>query len=191
MSSWASDDRKEAQAALVAALRAAAGGDRDALRNVFDRTSGKLMAICLRILNDRDEAEDVLQEVYVSVWTRAASFDPARASPVTWLATIARNRAIDRLRSRRSRGLAAPVEEALELADDRPDAFAAAAEREDGERIHHCLGTLEPRTQKLIRIAFFEGLSHSELATRLGEPLGTVKSWIRRGLQSLKKCLGG
>lgn len=173
------------------ALRSTAAGDRAALRQVFDRTSAKLMGICLRILKDRDEAEDVLQEVYVSIWSRAASFDPAKASPVTWLATIARNRAIDRLRARRSRGETAPVEEVLDLADERPDGFALAAERQEGERIHHCLSTLEGRAQEMIRTAFFDGLSYSDLAARAGVPLGTMKSWIRRGLQRLRDCLEG
>jgi RNA polymerase sigma-70 factor (ECF subfamily) len=178
-----------AQAALSAALRAAAGGDRMALRDVFDRTSAKLMGICLRILKDREEAEDVLQEVYVSIWSRAGTFDPGKASAITWLATIARNRAIDRLRSRRSRAGSAPVEEIMELADDRPDGFAVVAAKDEGERIHHCLSTLEGKSQEMIRVAFFDGLSYSDLAARAGVPLGTMKSWIRRGLQRLRDCL--
>ena len=183
------EDTQEACAALAAALGAVANGDKSALRQVYERTSPKLMGICLRILNDRNEAEDVLQEVYVSVWTRAGSFDAGRASAIVWLATIARNRAIDRLRAQRARPGASPVEEAAELADERPDGFAAAVEREEGERIHHCLSTLEIRVQEVIRTAFFDGLSYSELATRAGVPLGTMKSWIRRGLQRLKICL--
>jgi RNA polymerase sigma-70 factor (ECF subfamily) len=178
-----------AQAALSAALRAAARGDRKALRDVFDRTSAKLMGICLRILKDREEAEDVLQEVYVSIWSRAGTFDPGKASAITWLATIARNRAIDRLRSRRSRAGSAPVEEIMELADDRPDGFAVVAAKDEGERIHHCLSTLETKLQEMIRVAFFDGLSYSDLAARAGVPLGTMKSWIRRGLQRLRDCL--
>jgi RNA polymerase sigma-70 factor (ECF subfamily) len=178
-----------AQAALSAALRAAARGDRKALRDVFDRTSAKLMGICLRILKDREEAEDVLQEVYVSIWSRAGTFDPGKASAITWLATIARNRAIDRLRSRRSRAGSAPVEEIMELADDRPDGFAVVAAKDEGERIHHCLSTLETKSQEMIRVAFFDGLSYSDLAARAGVPLGTMKSWIRRGLQRLRDCL--
>lgn len=179
------------QAALIAALSAAGRGDRKALRDVFDRTSAKLMGICLQVLKDREEAEDVLQDVFVSVWKRAATFDPAKASPITWLATIARNRAIDRLRSRRSRRADAPVEEILDLADDRPDGFALAAAEDEGARVHHCLSQLEVRAQAMIRTAFFDGLSYSDLATRAGVPLGTVKSWIRRGLQRLRDCLEG
>lgn len=189
MISSAADDRKGAQAALEDALRGAAAGDRAALRQVFDGTSAKLMGICLRILKDRDEAEDVLQEVYVSIWSRAGTFEPARASPITWLATIARNRAIDRLRARRSRAENPPLEEALDVADDRPDGFAIAAELQEGERVHHCLSTLDGRAQDMIRTAFFDGLSYSDLAARAGVPLGTMKSWIRRGLQRLKDCL--
>lgn len=180
-----------AQAALIAALSATGRGDRGALRDVFDRTSSKLMGICLQILKDRDEAEDVLQDVFINVWKRAGSFDPAKASPITWLATIARNRSIDRLRSRRSRRTEAPVEEIMELADDRPDGFALAAAEDEGQRVHHCLSQLEGRAQAMIRTAFFDGLSYSDLAARAGVPLGTVKSWIRRGLQRLRDCLEG
>jgi len=183
-----SSDRS-AQAALSAALRETALGDRNALREVFDRTSAKLMGICLRVLQDREEAEDVLQEVYISIWSRAGTFDPGKASPITWLATIARNRAIDRLRSRQSQGKSAPVEDILDLADDRPDGFALVAAKDEGERVHHCLSTLEEKAQSMIRIAFFEGMSYSDLAARAGVPLGTCKSWIRRGLQRLRDCL--
>jgi RNA polymerase sigma-70 factor (ECF subfamily) len=179
----------QAQAALTAALRSAAGGDRKALREVFDRTSAKLMGICLHVLKDREEAEDVLQEVFVSIWSRAGTFDPAKASPVTWLATIARNRAIDRLRSHRSRGSSAPIDEIADLADERPDGFAIAAAKDEGARIHHCLSALEEKAQDVIRTAFFDGLSYSDIAARSGVPLGTMKSWIRRGLQRLKDCL--
>lgn len=181
---------KSAQDALSAALRAVAGGNRKALRSLYDRTSAKLMGICLRILKDRDEAEDVLQEVYISIWSRAGSFDPGKASPITWLATIARNRAIDKLRARKSRGESVVLDEAFEVADEGPDGFAAAAAKDESRRIHHCLGTLEDKAQQVIRTAFFEGLSYPELAARAGVPLGTIKSWIRRSLLRLRECLG-
>jgi RNA polymerase sigma-70 factor (ECF subfamily) len=181
--------REKQDTVLAAALSAVAGGDKAAVETLYEHTSAKLMGICLRILNDRQEAEDVLQDVYVSIWTRAGSFDPTRASPIAWLATIARNRAIDRLRARGARAQSSPVEEASEVADDKPDGFAAAAERQEGERIHYCLSTLEARAQEVIRAAFFDGLSYSDLARRAGVPLGTMKSWIRRGLQRMKTCL--
>ncbi|WP_338502371.1 sigma-70 family RNA polymerase sigma factor [Sphingomonas kaistensis] len=176
---------------LIAALGEVGGGSRAALNLLYERTSAKLMGICLRILHDRHEAEEVLQEVFISIWNRAGTFDPGRSSPLTWLSTIARNKAIDRLRSRRAHGADAPYGEALEIADDAPDAFAAASDREDGERILFCLSTLERRTQDMIRSAFFDGLTYSELAARAAVPLGTLKSWIRRGLQRLKVCLEG
>lgn len=179
----------DGQAALVGCLHRMAEGDRTALRALFDSTSAKLMGVCLRILKDRDEAEDVLQEVYVSVWRRAGSFDPNRASPIAWLARIARNRAIDRLRARRPLGESAPLDEAHEVADDTPDGFAAAVAKDEGERLQHCLGTLDSRAQTIIRTAFFEGLSYPELASRVGAPLGTIKSWVRRGLLRLRECL--
>lgn len=177
------------QAALVAALQAAAQGDRESLKLVFDRTSAKLMGICLRILKDREEAEDALQDVFVSIWNRAGSFDPARASAVTWLAAIARNRAIDRLRARRPREARAPIDEALNLADSSPDGFAQLAAGQEVSQLHGCMSELEGRTQSAIRAAFFDGFAYSQLAERAGVPLGTMKSWIRRGLQQLRGCL--
>lgn len=174
---------------LAEALERVARGDRDALRTVVDRTSAKLMGVCLRILKDRDEAEDALQEVYVSVWMRAASFDASRASPITWLATVARNRAIDRFRARSVRAAPAPIEEAHGLADERADGFEQVAEKQESARIHHCLSTIDGPAREMIRAAFFEGLSYPQLAARAAVPLGTMKSWIRRGLQRLRTCL--
>jgi RNA polymerase sigma-70 factor (ECF subfamily) len=177
------------RASLVQDLQLVAKGDRAALGSVYDATSAKLMGICLRILKDRDEAEDVVQEIYVSVWSRAGSFDGDKASPITWLATIARNRAIDRLRTRKSRGQSAGLDEVLQMPDEGPDGFAAAAAKDESRRIQYCLGTLEKRAERVIRIAFFDGLSYPELADRIGVPLGTIKSWIRRGLLRLRECL--
>jgi RNA polymerase sigma-70 factor (ECF subfamily) len=182
--------KSDGQAPLVGCLLRMAEGDRTALRALFDSTSAKLMGVCLRILKDRDEAEDVLQEVYISVWRRAGSFDPDKASPIAWLATIARNRSIDRLRARRPRGESAPLEQADDVADEvTPDGFAAAAARDEGERLQHCLETLDARAQQMIRTAFFEGLSYPELAAQAGAPLGSIKSWVRRGLLRLRECL--
>lgn len=174
---------------LVEALYATARGDRNGLQTVFDRTSGKLMGICVRLLGDREEAEDVLQDIYVTVWQRADTFDAERASAITWLATIARNRAIDRLRSRRARPVSAPSDDALVVAYEGPDGFAAAAATQEGAQLRNCLGELENPAQGMIRAAFFEGLAYSQLADRAGVPLGTMKSWIRRGLQQLRQCL--
>ena len=177
------------RAALSEALRRVAGGEKSALETVYSTTSAKLFGICLRILGDRQEAEDVLQEVYVNVWRRAGSFDPARASPITWLATLARNRAIDRLRVLRRTTGSEPADAALDMADPSPDALAALESREDAKRLAGCMGELEEPTVGAIRAAFFGGLTYSELAERMDVPLGTMKSWIRRGLMKLKECL--
>jgi RNA polymerase sigma-70 factor (ECF subfamily) len=175
---------------LASALRRVAEKDAAALEEVYAATSAKLFGICLRILKDREEAEDALQEVYVKVWRSAASFDPARASPITWLATLARNRAIDNLRSSaRSRGTE-PIEAGLEMPDSQKDAFSAASEGEDRVRLAACIGELDQHQSSAIRSAFLDGATYNELAERSEIPLGTMKSWIRRGLLRLRECLG-
>ena len=166
-----------------------AEGDRAALRQLYEATSSKLFAVCLRILSDREESEDVLQDVYVTVWRRADRFDPARASVTTWISTIARNRAIDRLRARGPLAKAEPVDD-LEIADEgQPAVDARLAAADDTARLEGCLSELDPRTRQVIRTAFFEGVTYEALARRMDAPLGTVKSWIRRGLARLKGCL--
>jgi RNA polymerase sigma factor (sigma-70 family) len=129
---------------LTAALARVAGGDRAALRLVYQDTSAKLFGVCLRILRDRAEAEDVLQDVYLTVWRRAASFDASRASPITWLVAIARNRCIDRLRSAGG-ARRAPIEEAHEVSDPSPDAAALLENAEQQRRLRDCLGQLEEK----------------------------------------------
>jgi len=165
-----------------------AGGDREALRQLYDATSAKLFGVCLRILSDREESEDVLQDVYVTIWRRADRFDAARASVMTWLSTIARNRAIDRLRARGPMAYAEQVDE-LEIADGADSAETLLSAMDDRNKLHGCLSELDERTEKVIRTAFFEGVTYEALAKRMDAPLGTVKSWIRRGLAKLKGCL--
>ena len=177
------------RAALGAALAGVGEGSETALAEVYRETSAKLFGICIRILADRSEAEDVLQEVYVSVWRNAARFDPDRASPITWLAVIARNREIDRLRARRDR-FHAPVEAAAALADTAPDATALIEGEQDALRLAACLDELETRQAGAIRAAFFDGFTYADLASRADVPLGTMKSWVRRGLLRLRDCLG-
>jgi RNA polymerase sigma-70 factor (ECF subfamily) len=176
------------RALLVRALQRVASRDADALKYVYRHTSAKLMGVCLRILRDKDEAEDVLQEVYLTVWRKAEAFDPDRASPITWMVRIARNRAIDRLRA--LSGLQyAPIESAADLEDTSSSAFASVSERQEAERLRACLDAIEPSRADAVRTAFFEGLTYEDLAKKVGVPLGTMKSWIRRSLISLRGCL--
>lgn len=174
---------------LAGLMHRIAGGDRDALRQLYEGTSAKLFGVCLRILGDREEAEDVLQDVYVTIWRRAERFDAGRAGVMAWTATIARNRAIDRLRARGPLAYAEPVED-LEIADEsQAGAEALLSAADDRARLGACLDELDGRTQQVIRTAFFEGITYEALAQRTDTPLGTVKSWIRRGLARLKGCL--
>lgn len=161
------------------------GGDRVSLKSLYDATSAKLFGVILRIVIDRSEAEDVLQEVFITVWRKAAEYDASRASPMTWLATIARNRAIDRLRSRASRPTST-LELAAEVADTAPAADALVDASNNARRVHAALAELEPRHAAIIRAAYFDGLSYDAVAQREGLPLGTVKSWVRRGLLRMR-----
>ena len=174
---------------LADALVGVADGREDALAEVYSLTSAKLFGICLRILMDRGEAEDALQETYVSVWRRAGTFDAARGSPIGWLAALARNRAIDRLRASKRPRAAVPIGEALEVPDERPDAIAQIETSEQQRLLGLCIEELEPRQSSAIRSAFFGGLSYPQLAEHAGVPLGTMKSWVRRGLIQLRGCL--
>lgn len=174
---------------LAEALARAGRGDRAAFREVYDATSAKLMGVTLRILRDRQLAEDVLQDAYLTVWNKAATFDAARASPITWLVTIARNRAIDRLRSSAVRRTSDGIDAAAEIADDGPTPAEATERRDEARRLGDCLGELDVKTAAAIREAFFDGATYDALAQAAGTPLGTMKSWIRRGLLKLRTCL--
>lgn len=175
--------------ALAEALGRTGQGDRAAFRRVYEATSAKLMGVCLRILSDRQLAEDVMQDIYLTVWNKAASFDPARASPITWLVTIARNRSIDRLRAGGVARNSVPVDAAYDLADDGPSALEQVQLADEAGRLGVCLDELDEKVSRVIRTAFFEGVTYEVLAQREETPLGTMKSWIRRGLLKLRSCL--
>ena len=168
-------------------MRSVAAGNRGALAELYGRTSSKLYGICIRLLGSEAEAEDVLQDVYLKVWNKADHFDPERASPITWLAVLARNTAIDRLRLRRV--ASDPLESADDIADGQPSAMEILEEVEEAGRLNHCLDELEEQHSAMIRAAFLDGATYPQLAEREGVPLGTMKSWIRRGLLRLKGCL--
>lgn len=167
-------------------LLAVAEGDRLALRRVHDLFAMKLVGIAARILGSRDEAEDVVQDVFVNIWQKAGSFRPGGASGTAWLVAIARNRAIDRLRAHGRRPAAAPEGAANEVAD--PDAAAdRGAEAADAARfVSRALAGLDPRHAAVIRAAWLEGLSYGELSARFGVPVGTIKTWVFRGLRRMR-----
>ena len=172
---------------LVSLLEGVTAANPAALRALYERTSAKPYGICLRVLGDEAEAQDTLQDVYVTVWRNAGRFDATKASPITWLAVLARNRAIDRLRTRRAP--AEDLDQAAEVVDDSPSALDVIEREEDATRLAHCLDELEQRARTMIRAAFFDGATYAELAEREAVPLGTMKSWIRRGLARLRGCL--
>ena len=169
-------------------LQQAGRNDQKAFAELYRRTSSKLFGVCLRMLHDRGEAEEVLQETYTTVWRRAASFDSAKASAITWLVTLSRNKAIDRLRQHREETLDDPAK-LNETVDDQPTPAAGAETSQEYRRLQQCLEELEPQQQSSVREAFFTGATYNELAARCKVPLGTMKSWIRRSLMQLRTCL--
>ncbi|OOG64535.1 RNA polymerase subunit sigma [Rhodanobacter sp. B04] len=162
--------------------------DQKAFAELYKRTSSKLFGVCLRMLRDRGEAEEVLQETYTTVWRRAAGFDAAKASAITWLVTLSRNKAIDRLRQHREELLDEPSR-LEETVDEQPTPAADAETSQEYRRLERCLDELEPQQRSSVREAFFTGATYNELATRCRVPLGTMKSWIRRSLMQLRTCL--
>ncbi len=172
-----------------ALLAQVALGKRAAFETLYRDTSSRLFGICLRVLNERAEAEEVLQEVYTTVWRKAGQFDATRASAMAWLSMMARNRSIDRLRAMPARNTRTPLEMADDIADPGASPAQQAETLTDRVRLENCLRQLEPKRHSLIRAAFFEGSTYEELAARIEAPLGSVKSWIRRSLMQLRTCL--
>ena len=179
----------EPSSALIAAI---AAGDRDAFGRFYDLTAPMAFGLIRRVLRDPEAAAEVLQEVFWQVWQDAPRYDPARGTPEAWLVMRAKTRAIDRLRSirRRDRTFVAPVDESVAQRREDP-APNPAVVAEDRGLIQTALAQLPEPQRRVIELAFFEGLTHSEIATRLGEPLGTVKTRARLGLDRLRGVLGG
>ena len=157
-----------------------AQGDMQAFRQLYDMAAGRLMAIALNILRDRQAAEDAVQEAFLRIWRNAARYDPSRGAPMAWMSVIARNSALDLADRRRPLGT-------LEAADTLE--FAVAAVEPPDAKLGQCLKKLPADQARAIVTMYTYGLSHSELAERLTVPLGTAKSWIRRGTQNLKECM--
>jgi len=193
-SQWSERSRDLAQLIARAAL-----GDRSAFAQLYDLTSGHLYAVVLRIQRDRALAEDLLQEVYVSAWRAIGSFDVAQSQPLTWLTSIARNKAIDSLRRAQTQPRLESVHRDDDdddrpgldqlLTDEAPGPAQLLEQASDARRLGACMKGLSPVQRQSLALAFYDGLSHSEVAEHLRQPLGTVKSWVRRALSALKECL--
>mgnify|MGYP005861538829 CR=1 FL=1 len=173
---------------IAALLARVAAGDRAAFKALYSASSSKLFGVLLRMLGDRGEAEDALQDVYTRAWASAARFDPARGRGMTWLIAIARNRAIDRLRSRPDQTAAEP-EEMEAVSDPTPGAEARVLALGELQRLDGCFGTLEPDRAEAVRGAYIQGLSYQQLAERHAVPLNTMRTWLRRGPIALRECL--
>jgi len=166
--------------------------DQQAFAELYRLTSSHLYAVALRILRESGAAEEVLQESYVNIWHHAGSYVAAKSQPLTWLTSIVRNRCLDQMRRREVDTVTIDDEEqGMMLADDRPTPMDLLLSSADALAVKGCVELLEAGQKQAIALAFYQGLSHSELARHLRQPLGTVKSWVRRGLERLKACLDG
>ena len=162
-------------------------GDRKAFVVLYDVTSPKLFSICLRILKNRPEAEEALQEIYVKIWQRAKVFAIGSGTPAAWLAAIARNQAIDLMRTRKP--LADELDSAYDLADPGLGPEGQAVITDEGRRIDTCMEELEAERAVAVKKAYVEGLSYQELADQFGVPLNTMRTWLRRSLLKLRECM--
>lgn len=170
------------------ALTACAGGDRKALRRLYDEEAGRLVSVAFRIVRRREAAEDVVHDAFISIWQRAATFDPALGSARGWIYTVVRNRALNVVRDGRREEL--PGGDALETEPEPEAIIGDAVERLATEsRLKNCLERLDVEKRDSVLLAYVTGFSHGEIAGRLGVPLGTVKSWVKRGLAALKECM--
>lgn len=184
---------------LAELLSRVALGNQAAFAQLYRETSAHLLGVILRIQHDRAQAEDVLQEVYVNVWRSAQSFNPALSQASTWLNSVARNRAIDSLRRRQTEPQTVSQFQAgsddeesdmlKDIAADTPGPLDLLEQASEARALSECMNHLSSDQQRSLALAYYQGLSHNEVAEQLGQPLGTVKSWVRRGLQGLKNCL--
>jgi RNA polymerase sigma-70 factor, ECF subfamily len=176
---WSDNERTS-----IALIAEVSRGDERALAQFYDRTSGLVYGLALRIVREPSAAEDIMLEVYLQVWRTAQSFDAGRGTVSSWLVTLVRSRAIDWLRSRQARGanLEQPLDNVLTLSDHRPSPERASEQAGRVRIIREALSGLVPEQRKAIELAYFSGLSQSEIAAQTGLPLGTVKTRIRRGM---------
>lgn len=176
-------------AELVWLLAAVAKGDQPAFERLYAATRAKLYGVTLRILRRADLADEVIQETYLKIWSSAGQFDPALASPITWMVAIARNRAIDLLRKKAEISIE-EVPEVMDLAADTPEPLAAREMTEELKRLLACIGRLDAERRKLVLLAYYNGFSREQLAKQFGKPVSSIKTWLRRSLIEIRACLG-
>ncbi|WP_319824262.1 sigma-70 family RNA polymerase sigma factor [Thalassovita sp.] len=165
-------------------------GDRRAFAALYDRTSAKLFGVCLRVLKSQTQAEEVLQEVFLRIWDRAGQYRANGYSPMTWLITVTRNAAIDRLRQQARRGQGVDAGDVAEqLSDPGPGPEAQAVARDQARLLQDCLEALPPDRAAMVRGAYLDGISYADLARATGVKLNTVRTWLRRSLMQLRECL--
>jgi RNA polymerase sigma-70 factor, ECF subfamily len=185
-----SDELTIRNADKLAKLLAAAGlGDKRAFAELYDASKSKLFAVSLRIVRERHIAEEVLQDSFVNIWNNAATYATAKAAPMTWMTAIVRNRSLDFVRRPNMEVQDEDDYFSLNLEDDRPQPPDTLMDKREAERIERCMSRLDAEQRQSIALAFFNGLSHSEVAEHLRKPLGTIKTHVRRGLMKLKDCL--
>lgn len=186
------DPQRAASTIEPALLARVVKGDQQAFSQLYDQSSVLLYSMAVRILRDHEQAAELLQEVYLEVWRKVARYDVGRGTPIAWLITLTRSRAIDRLRSRAAK---APLSESLDgptatqVADRNPGPFEAQADEELRKLVGEALSSLPPAQQQAIELAYYEGLTHMEIAARLNQPLGTVKTRIKLGMSKLREAL--
>jgi RNA polymerase sigma-70 factor (ECF subfamily) len=175
-------------------LAACARKDQASFARLYEVTAPKLFGVAIRILRREDWAEEVLQDCYVNIWGHASAYSAGLSAPMTWMTSIVRNRCLDWLRRPRMEVVLSRDDDDGEdpidaIPSDDPSPLERLASSADAKALAGCLGQLEPKQRQAITLAFYDGLSHSELASHMRQPLGTVKTWVRRGLEQLKGCL--
>lgn len=176
-------------AELSLLLASVARRDEAAFERLYEATSAKLYGVVLRILKRQELAEEVIQDAYVKIWNSAGQFNPGLSSPITWMVSIARNRAIDVVRKRSE----ISIEEepaAMDVASDIPDPLARKDMTEELQRVLECVGRLEPQRQRLVLLAYYNGWSREQLSKKFDTPLNTIKTWLRRSMVEIRECLG-
>jgi RNA polymerase sigma-70 factor (ECF subfamily) len=185
----------ERNAALADLLSRTAMADQQAFAELYRRTSAHLFGVAIRIVRESPTAEEILQEAFVNVWHHAGSYVSTRSQPLTWLTAVVRNRCLDHVRRREldTVAISRTDDDGEEMTFDFPSGDPTPVEMllagADAQSVRACVETLEGSTRQAIALAFFQGLTHAELADHLRQPLGTVKSWVRRGLEKIKGCL--